>query len=138
MPTPVPTDSNEDGWRYSWEDMLLGHWGEEEAIYNGTTRAYYLNTPVYDCREIGMELTINSYEGYPFGDWALFLMDMDGRWSTYTIFKLDKSQGDGRTVQYDLTFDKAESFQALTICPAENGMEQTIERSLLFFCKQAG
>ena len=83
-----------------------------------------------------MELSILSYEGYPFGDWALFLMDMSGNWSTYTIFKLDKSQGDGREVQYNLKFDKPESFQALTICPAENGMEQTIERVLLFYCKQ--
>ena len=84
-----------------------------------------------------MDLTIVSYEGYPFGDWALEVMDLDGHWQEAAGFKLNKVQGDGRTVTYDLTFDKPLSFQALTICPAEKGMEQTIQRVLMFYCKQS-
>ncbi len=137
LSTPAPMISYaEEETVFTGDDLLLGHWGETEAIHNGTTTAYYLNAPVHDCREIGMELTILSYEGYPFGDWALYLMDMDGNWSSAAGFKLNKAQGDGRTIIYDLKLDKPQSFQALTICPAEKGMEQTIERILLFYCKQ--
>lgn len=148
-PTPVPLPMStplstpalmiscaEEETVFTGDDLLLGHWGETEAIHNGTTTAYYLNAPVHDCREIGMELTILSYEGYPFGDWALYLMDMDGNWNSAAGFKLNKAQGDGRTIIYDLKLDNPQSFQALTICPAEKGMEQTIERILLFYCKQ--
>ena len=139
VPTPVPSTapaaSTETA--YSASDLLIGHWGETEAIRNGTTTAYYLNSPVHDCRELRMDLTIVSYEGYPFGDWALEVMDLDGHWQEAAGFKLNKVQGDGRTVTYDLTFDKPLSFQALTICPAEKGMEQTIQRVLMFYCKQS-
>ena len=137
-PTPAPRYAHSEftDQEYSYEDLLLGHWGEQEAIHNGKTSAYYLNTPVKDCSELGMELTIVSYEGYPFGDWALYLMDMSGNWNAAVGFKLEKYQGDGRTCTYALTFDKPQSFQALTICPAEKGMEQTINRVLLFYCEQ--
>ena len=136
-PVPTPLFTEETETEYTSNDLLLGHWGETEAIRNGTTTAYYLYAPVRDCREIGMELTIISYEGYPFGDWALEVMDMDGHWQEAAGFKLNKVQGDGRTVTYNLVFDKPMSFQALTICPAEKGMEQTIQRVLMFFCKQS-
>jgi len=80
-----------------------------------------------------MQLTIMDYSGYPFGDWALYLQDMSGNWSSAAGFKLDKSQGDGRTTTYHLVFNGSKSFKALTICPAEKGMEQTIDRVILFF-----
>lgn len=81
-----------------------------------------------------MELTIVSYTGYPFGDWALYLMDESGNWASAAPFRLEKDQGDGRENVYLLNFDKPQSFRALTICPAEKGMEQSINRVLLFYC----
>ena len=125
--TPVPTPSEP-------EELLLGSWGETEAIHNGTTTAYYLHEPVRNCRRIKMELTIVSYTGYPFGDWALYLMDESGNWASAAPFRIEKDQGDGRENVYLLNFDKPQSFRALTICPAEKGMEQSINRVLLFYC----
>ena len=84
-----------------------------------------------------MDLTILSYTGYPFGDWALYVLDLSGNWKAAANFKLDKSQGDGKSTSYVLRFDSPQTFQALTICPAEKGMEQSIQRVLLFYCKQS-
>ena len=44
LPTPTPTFSytEEEETVYTSDDLLLGHWGETEAIRNGTTTAYYL------------------------------------------------------------------------------------------------
>ena len=144
-PTPVPTAVSTPRYahaeltdkEYDYADLLYGHWSEElEAIHNGQTKVYYLNTPVQDCSELGMQLTIDSYEGYPFGDWALYTMDMSGNWNKAVRFRLEKYQADGSTYTYALTFDKPQSFQALTICPDEKGMEQTLNRILLFYCEQ--
>ena len=84
-----------------------------------------------------MELTIVSYEGYPFGDWALYLQDMSGNWNKAVGFRLEKFQGDGRTCTYALTFDQPRSFRALAICPSENGMELNVNRILLFYNESA-
>ena len=116
--------------------LLTGEWGNTEAIHNGTTAAFYLDEPVYDCRELTMTLRIASYEGYPFGEWYLYLLDMQGNWSHEAKFKIDKNQADGRTIAYELDFESPMSFKALAICPAENGMEFKMGRELLFYIKQ--
>ena len=115
------------------QQFLIGSWGEPEAIRNGTTVAYYLQSPLRDCDTITMTLRIASYTGYPFGDWYLYAKDMNGNWSHIAQFKIEASQGDGTTKTYELTFDSPQSFQALSICPAEDGMEFTMSRELLFF-----
>ena len=116
--------------------LLTGEWGDTEAIHNGTTAAFYLDEPVLNCGELVMTLRIASYEGYPFGDWYLYLLDMQGNWTHEALFKIDKNQADGRTVTYNLVFESPKSFQAVAICPAENGMEFKMGRELLFYDKQ--
>ncbi len=116
-------------------DLLTGEWGSTEAIYNGTTVVYYLDEPVYDCPELTMTLRIDSYTGYPFAEWYLYAQNMNGDWVPITHFRINKEQGDGRTVTYDLSFDRPQSFQALTICPAEDGMEFKMTREILFYQK---
>ena len=113
--------------------LLTGQWGDTEAIHNGTTAAFYLDSPVTDCGRLTMTLRIVSYTGYPFGEWYLYLLDTKENWTHVAKFNIDKQQADGRTVTYDLVFDSPESFRALAICPAENGMEFTLGRELLFY-----
>lgn len=117
-------------------DLLTGEWGSTEAIYNGTTVVFYLDDPVYNCTGLTMSLRIDSYTGYPFAEWYLYAQNMNGEWSPVTQFRINKEQGDGRTVRYDFSFDSPQSFRALTICPAEDGMEFKMTRELLFYQKQ--
>ena len=113
-------------------EYLAGKWGETEAIHNGTTMAYYLASPCFGRSGLTMSLRIDSYTGYPFGEWYLYAMDMDDNWEHIAQFRIEPEQADGRTCEYELHFDSPQSFQALSICPAEKGMEFSMERVILF------
>ena len=78
-----------------------------------------------------------SYEGNPFGDWALFMLDLDGNWIESSRFKVDEAQSEGSPIMYNFSFDKPQSFIALTICPVEDNVEQTTQCIMLFFCDQS-
>ena len=115
------------------KQFLTGEWGQTEAIRNGTTKAFYLDSPCTGCSRLTMSLRIASYTGYPFGEWYLYARNTDGSWTHIAQFRIAPDQADGKETAYDFAFDAPQSFTALSICPAENGMEFELDRVIVFY-----
>ena len=115
------------------KQFLTGEWGQTEAIRNGTSKAFYLDYPCTGCSGLTMSLRIVSYTGYPFGEWYLYARDTDDNWTHIAQFRITPEQADGEETAYDFVFDSPQSFTALSICPAENGMEFELDRVILFY-----
>ena len=102
------------------DGYLLGKWGEDvstRASVNTTQPAFYLSNPVSNCTELKIELEIEEYTGNPFGSWYLGTRDLDGKWSHSAEFYVDKSTVN-QTETFTVRFDKAISFDAITVVPA--------------------
>lgn len=99
---------------------LLGEWGEDVSTRTSvdtTQPGFYLSNPVGKCTELKIELEIGEYTGNPFGSWYLGTRDLDGKWSHPAEFYVDKSTVN-QTETFTVRFDKAISFDAITVVPA--------------------
>lgn len=104
---------NKDGY-------LLGEWGESVSTrtsVNTTQAAFYLSKPVSNCTGLTIELEIGEYTGNPFGSWYFGTRDLDGKWSHSAEFYVNKSTVN-QTETFTVRFDKAISFDAITVVPA--------------------
>ncbi len=100
------------------EGYLSGVWGTEPISTKtggaSVQSAYYLDTPVYDCNELTVEIGIKEFTGYIYDWWYLDARDLNGNWSHVGSFKLDESAiGDGQS--YVVKMKKPVSFDALSV-----------------------
>lgn len=113
---------------------LNGQWGEPEGIYNGAASPFFLDATVYDCDVITLILRIlEGYSGWPWGEFGIFIRDLNGNWIQAALFSTEKSMADGTPNTYLLHLNGSYSFDALAICVVENGMEFRIEMEADFF-----
>lgn len=113
---------------------LNGQWGEPTGIYNGAASPFLLDAPVYDCNVITMILRIlEGYSGWPWGEFGIFIRDLNGNWVQVALFSTEKTMADGKPVTFTLELNGTYSYDALAICAVEGGMEFRIEIEADFF-----
>ncbi len=80
---------------------------------------YYLYSPVENCFRLTMDFHINSYDGNPFGEWYLYIRELNGKWSHVALFDLKTSYVD-KTITVNFSFDQPVSFDAIAVLKRGN------------------
>ena len=108
-PTTAPTKAPSD-----YISELDGAMSSERIILAGrtTTNPFVLDSTVYNCKKMTMNLKINSYSGSPFGWWALYVRKTDGQWYKIQDYKVDSSFVND-TVSIEVTFSSPTTFDAI-------------------------
>ena len=118
------------------ETKLSGRLGEDMTIA-GTGRVatpFYLDAPVENCGALSLELRVlPDYAGWPWGRYALYAWNTDGRWELLDYFQIEKFQADGETRTYDFRLEQPISFVALAVVLAEDGMDFTVNHEDSFY-----
>ncbi len=113
--------------------LLAGSWGEQEPIKNGVYSPFHLSSKMTGCTALTMDLSIEDYSGYPFGDWYLYAKDLDNNWNHIAEFRIEREQGRGDVTRYDFHFTRPQSFKALAICVRDKGAEFSINWNIDFY-----
>lgn len=117
---------------------LKGCLAEQEMIGTGYAMPFYLETPVVDCDMISMDLRIVEVKnGWPYGRYALWALNMDDEWTEVTRFQIEKFQEDGEPRNYEFELETPVSFKALAVCLSESGMEFGLVHDDLFYVDSA-
>lgn len=128
-PTPTPTPQTLAG------GYLSGEWGSgsvsTRTTANSTQSYFELDTPVYNCTELTVQLEIVEYTGYPFDWWYLDGRDLHGNWTHIGSFKLGK-EAIGNAVDYVVKLKNPSSFDALTVVSSSNYNSYSLTYDLYF------
>lgn len=128
---PQATDLGDNAAKVSLDDAdfegkqitrLVGRYGDVEGV-RGPVNPFYLDYPVIDCDRIKLILSITPISGYGYGHFYVYVLDTSGHWHHVSLFKIEKSQADGKPVTYEFELEKPETFVAVAICGADNGMD---------------
>lgn len=109
---------------------MPGTYGETVPFGRGHSVPIYLDTPVTKCDFVKIILRITPIQGYPYGSWYLYRQDLNGDWAHVAGFTFEEKMIDGAPVTLELKLDQTESFQALALCTAENGMSYEMNQYL--------
>ena len=113
---------------------LKGSLGERELVGTGYAMPFYLSAPVENCDMISMDLRIVEVKnGWPYGRYALWAMNLDDNWVEVAKFQIEKFQENGEPRYYEFNLDAPISFKALAICLSEDGMEFGLVHDDLFY-----
>ncbi len=109
-----------------WKDsvsLLTGTLGEAVVLHGREAIPFYLDNPVENTTRISLEMRFIDYRGWPFGEYALYALGLDGEWFEITRFQIEKSQAEGEPRTYDFTTETPISFKALSVGLVEDGMD---------------
>ncbi len=113
-----------------------GTFGDVEGV-RGPTRPLYLDNPLINLNDLTLVLTFKRWVGgWPYGNWYLYVRDARGEWHHTSIFKLDKSFGEGDTLALQLKTDQSETVTAFALCPADKGMDYTVQFDMVFIVSE--
>ena len=94
---------------------LYGTWADKPMTINyNRFYPFLLNSPVENCFELTLEMTVTKYTGAPAGYWYLYGRDLNGKWTKIGDFTITKEQLDNGTIIVPFRFDPTVSFDALT------------------------
>ena len=111
-------------------------YGEEENI-RGYISPLYPRFPIIRVRDITIVLTIEEWlSGWPYGNWYLYVKDPDGNWHHTSIFKLDKTMGEGIPRVFHLDLDQEETAVAIALAPADKGMDFAVRFDVEIFASE--
>ena len=117
---------------------LKGCLAEQEMVGTGFAMPFYLEAPVVDCDKIAMDLRIVEVKnGWPYGRYALWALNMDEKWTEVTRFQIEKFQEDGEPRNYEFELEEPISFKALAVCLSESGMEFGLVHDDVFYVDSA-
>lgn len=89
---------------------------EKVGLFGYNTRPYVLYTPVKNCMRLTVSLELTDVSGDPYGKWALYIRQLDGKWKAVANFEVDESALNNE-VLYLLEFNSYPSFDAVCILP---------------------
>ncbi len=112
---------------------IHGSWRNVITLRSCRTNPLILDTVVRETPWIEMVMTVDSYTGYPYGDWYLYAQSPAGKWDHIAVFNMDRGCTSGETVTIHFDLEKPATFQALSIVSVERGMEFLVHRLLDFY-----
>ena len=96
---------------------------------------FLLDEPVKNCFTVTMLVNMEVTSGYAYGNWFLYVRDLDGKWSHVGEFDFSEAD-DGQDREIIFTFDPAVSFDAVTILADREGTDFGVSYGFLFYDAQ--
>lgn len=106
-------------------EAIPGMWGSMEVIdqssFGGSKyQPFIFDEPITDCNSVKMRFKVNGYAYNPFGGWSLYAKNLDGAWVQLYWLNIAKEVATEEYVDYELIFERPESFSALALCCSSN------------------